>query len=106
MNPAFGSPTGAQSPPSFPAQLRPCCGPPEPPRVSHTTHGFQYLTEGRFDQVGPHELKDERRRVVLTRERGKFQDAGVKYGSQDTAWLDAMPASAAWFRQTRPLPRR
>ncbi len=27
--------------------------PPEPPKVSHTTHGFQYLTEGRFDQVGP-----------------------------------------------------
>jgi len=27
--------------------------PPEPPAVSHTTHGFQYLTEGRFDQVGP-----------------------------------------------------
>jgi glutamine synthetase len=27
--------------------------PPEPPTVSHTTHGFQYLTEGRFDQVGP-----------------------------------------------------
>jgi glutamine synthetase len=26
--------------------------PPEPPAVSHTTHGFQYLTEGRFDQVG------------------------------------------------------
>jgi glutamine synthetase len=27
--------------------------PPEPPTVIHTTHGFQYLTEGRFDQVGP-----------------------------------------------------
>ena len=27
--------------------------PPEPPRVSHTTHGFQYLTEGRYDQVAP-----------------------------------------------------
>jgi glutamine synthetase len=27
--------------------------PSEPPIVSHTTHGFQYLTEGRFDQVGP-----------------------------------------------------
>ncbi len=25
--------------------------PAEPPAVSHTTHGFQYLTEGRFDQV-------------------------------------------------------
>ena len=25
--------------------------PPEPPAVSHTTHGFQYLTEGRYDQV-------------------------------------------------------
>ena len=25
--------------------------PAEPPRVSHTTHGFQYLTEGRYDQV-------------------------------------------------------
>lgn len=27
--------------------------PSEPPRVSHTTHGFQYLTEGRYDQVAP-----------------------------------------------------
>ncbi len=27
--------------------------PAAPPRVNHTTHGFQYLTEGRFDQVGP-----------------------------------------------------
>jgi glutamine synthetase len=27
--------------------------PAEPPTVSHTTHGFQYLTEGRFDQVAP-----------------------------------------------------
>jgi glutamine synthetase len=27
--------------------------PPEPPAVEHTTHGFQYLTESRFDQVGP-----------------------------------------------------
>jgi glutamine synthetase len=27
--------------------------PPEPPTVSHTTHGFQYLTEGRYDQVAP-----------------------------------------------------
>jgi glutamine synthetase len=27
--------------------------PAEPPLVSHTTHGYQYLTEGRYDQVGP-----------------------------------------------------
>ena len=27
--------------------------PAAPPRVSHTTHGFQYLTEGRYDQVAP-----------------------------------------------------
>jgi glutamine synthetase len=27
--------------------------PAEPPRVSHTTHGYQYLTEGRHDQVAP-----------------------------------------------------
>jgi glutamine synthetase len=27
--------------------------PPEPPTVSHTTHGYQYLTEGRYDQVAP-----------------------------------------------------
>jgi glutamine synthetase len=25
--------------------------PPEPPAVTHTTHGFQYLTEARYDQV-------------------------------------------------------
>ncbi|HEX4410717.1 MAG TPA: glutamine synthetase family protein [Xanthobacteraceae bacterium] len=27
--------------------------PAEPPAVSHTTHGYQYLTEGRYDQVAP-----------------------------------------------------
>ena len=27
--------------------------PPEAPAVEHTTHGFQYLTESRFDQVEP-----------------------------------------------------
>jgi glutamine synthetase len=27
--------------------------PPQPPTVTHTTHGFQYLTEGRYDQVAP-----------------------------------------------------
>ena len=27
--------------------------PAEPPLVSHTTHGYQYLTEGRYDQVAP-----------------------------------------------------
>ncbi len=27
--------------------------PAEPPRVIHTTHGYQYLTEGRYDQVAP-----------------------------------------------------
>ena len=27
--------------------------PPDPAAVSHTTHGFQYLTEGRYDQVAP-----------------------------------------------------
>ena len=27
--------------------------PAEPPAVSHTTHGYQYLTEQRFDQVEP-----------------------------------------------------
>jgi glutamine synthetase len=37
--------------------------PPEPPAVSHTTHGFQYLTEGRFDQVGP--IMDVLRKNIL-----------------------------------------
>ena len=27
--------------------------PAEPPLVRHTTHGYQYLTEGRYDQVAP-----------------------------------------------------
>ena len=27
--------------------------PAEPPAVTHTTHGYQYLTEGRYDQVAP-----------------------------------------------------
>jgi glutamine synthetase len=27
--------------------------PPQPPTVTHTTHGYQYLTEGRYDQVAP-----------------------------------------------------
>ncbi len=34
--------------------------PAEPPAVSHTTHGFQYLTEGRYDQVAP--ILDDLRR--------------------------------------------
>jgi glutamine synthetase len=36
--------------------------PPEPPDVSLTTQGFQYLTENRFDQVGP--IMDVLRRTV------------------------------------------
>ena len=36
--------------------------PPEPPSVSHTTHGFQYLTESRLDQVGP--IMEELRKTV------------------------------------------
>lgn len=36
--------------------------PAEPPAVSHTTHGFQYLTEGRYDQVAP--IMDVLRRDV------------------------------------------
>ncbi len=36
--------------------------PPEPPAVSLTTQGFQYLTESRFDQVGP--AMDALRRTV------------------------------------------
>jgi glutamine synthetase len=27
--------------------------PAQPPLVSHTTHGYQYLTEGRYDQIAP-----------------------------------------------------
>ena len=37
--------------------------PPEPPDVSLTTQGFQYLTENRFDQVGP--IMDLLRRSVM-----------------------------------------
>lgn len=37
--------------------------PAEPPRVSHTTHGYQYLTEGRYDQVAS--IMDILRRSVL-----------------------------------------
>jgi glutamine synthetase len=37
--------------------------PHEPPAVSHTTHGYQYLTEGRFDQVAP--IMDVLRESVL-----------------------------------------
>ena len=36
--------------------------PPEPPAVEHTTHGFQYLTESRYDQVEP--ILNELRRTV------------------------------------------
>jgi glutamine synthetase len=36
--------------------------PHEPPAVSHTTHGYQYLTEGRFDQVAP--IMDVLRKAV------------------------------------------
>ena len=37
--------------------------PPEPPEVSLTTQGFQYLTENRFDQVGP--IMDVLRETML-----------------------------------------
>ncbi len=37
--------------------------PPEPPEVSLTTQGFQYLTENRFDQVGP--VMDTLRQTML-----------------------------------------
>ena len=37
--------------------------PAEPPLVSHTTHGYQYLTEGRFDQVAP--VLDVLRKTVI-----------------------------------------
>ena len=37
--------------------------PHEPPAVSHTTHGYQYLTEGRFDQVAP--IMDVLRKTVV-----------------------------------------
>jgi glutamine synthetase len=37
--------------------------PPEPPEVSLTTTGFQYLTENRFDQVGP--IMDVLRETML-----------------------------------------
>jgi glutamine synthetase len=36
--------------------------PCEPPAVSHTTHGFQYLTEARYDQVAP--IMDVLRKAV------------------------------------------
>jgi glutamine synthetase len=36
--------------------------PAEPPAVSHTTHGFQYLTEARIDQVDP--IMETLRRTV------------------------------------------
>jgi glutamine synthetase len=37
--------------------------PAEPPLVSHTTHGYQYLTEARYDQVAP--ILDLLRRNVI-----------------------------------------
>jgi glutamine synthetase len=37
--------------------------PPEPPEVAHTSHGFQYLTESRFDQVEP--MLDVLRKTVM-----------------------------------------
>src|SRR5207248_9545124 len=37
--------------------------PAEPPLVSHTTHGYQYLTEGRYDQVAP--ILDISRKSVM-----------------------------------------
>jgi glutamine synthetase len=37
--------------------------PAEPPVVSHTTHGYQYLTEARYDQVAP--ILDILRRNVV-----------------------------------------
>jgi glutamine synthetase len=37
--------------------------PAEPPLVSHTAHGYQYLTEGRYDQVAP--ILDVLRKSVM-----------------------------------------
>jgi glutamine synthetase len=51
--------------------------PHEPPAVSHTTHGYQYLTEGRFDQVAP--IMDVLRDVMLAL-RLPLQSLEVEFG--------------------------
>jgi glutamine synthetase len=51
--------------------------PPEPPAVSHTTQGYQYLTEGRFDQVAP--IMDVLRETMLAL-RLPLQSLEVEFG--------------------------
>ena len=52
------SPASRSSSSCSSCSIRPACDrcadlPAEAPAVEHTTHGFQYLTEARFDQVDP-----------------------------------------------------
>jgi glutamine synthetase len=51
--------------------------PHEPPAVRHTTHGFQYLTEGRYDQVAP--IMDVLRDTLLAL-RLPLQSLEVEFG--------------------------
>ena len=51
--------------------------PAEPPLVSHTTHGYQYLTEGRYDQVAP--VLDTLRNAVVAL-RLPLQSLEVEFG--------------------------
>jgi glutamine synthetase len=66
--------------------------PHEPPAVSHTTHGFQYLTEGRYDQVAP--IMDVLRDTMLAL-RLPLQSLEVEFGPSQYEFTFAPQAGMA-----------
>jgi glutamine synthetase len=66
--------------------------PHEPPAVSHTTHGYQYLTEGRYDQVAP--IMDVLRDTMLAL-RLPLQSLEVEFGPSQYEFTFAPQAGMA-----------
>ena len=71
--------------------------PAEAPAVEHTTHGFQYLTEARFDQVDP----------ILEILRKTMQALGMPLRlARSRAWARASTSSPSRRRRAWPPPIR
>jgi len=66
--------------------------PHEPPAVSHTTHGYQYLTEGRYDQVAS--IMDVLRQTMLALEL-PLQSLEVEFGPSQYEFTFAPQAGMA-----------
>ena len=69
--------------------------PAEAPAVEHTTHGFQYLTEARFDQVDPileilaQDRAGARHAAALARGRARPEPVRVHLRAASRAWRAA-----------------